>query len=65
MIKVQVLVNFIIKLVRREPEISNSEERPDWVLYFDGSTNQTGGGDGIILEGSKGIMVEHSLCFNF
>ncbi|RDX64061.1 hypothetical protein CR513_57424, partial [Mucuna pruriens] len=40
------------------------EEDLWWTLYVDGSSNQKGGGAGIILEGLIGITLEHSLKFN-
>ena len=65
MIIAQVLANFITKLVRSEHKISNGEKRTNWILYSYGLTTQTGGRAGITLEGIKGIIIEHLLCFDF
>ena len=43
----------------------NDKKKFDWVLNFDGLSNIFGGGVGIILEGPEGVVVEHSLYFNF
>ena len=63
------LANFVIELVRKELEsISNGRSKkgiPSWVLYFDGWANKSGGSIEVILEGSKGVTIEHSLCFDF
>ena len=63
------LADFVTELIRKESEPTSdalpNESMPNWVLYTDGSANRTGGGAGIILEGPKGVLVEHSLCFDF
>ena len=67
-IKAQVLIDFVIELIHKEPEPISSNVTNDsslWVLYIDGSASRNGGCVGIILEGPKGITVEHSLCFDF
>ncbi|RDX58415.1 hypothetical protein CR513_62272, partial [Mucuna pruriens] len=37
----------------------------EWYLSVDGSTNQSGSGVGVILEGPGGVLVEQSLHFDF
>ena len=63
------LTDFVTELVRKEPELIDrtvdDKNTPNWVLYTDGLANRNGGGVGIILEGTEGIIVEHSLCFDF
>ena len=65
MIKAQALANFVTKLVWKEHKVNNDAKMPNQVLYSDRLATQTGGGAGIILEGPQGIMVEHSLHFDF
>ena len=69
MIKAQVLTNFVMKLVRKELELicngGSKEGSPSWILYSNGLTNRFGEVARVIMEGPEGIMVEHSLCFNF
>ena len=36
-----------------------------WVLSVDGSSNQQGSGDGVILEGANGLLIEQALWFSF
>ncbi|XP_014489934.1 uncharacterized protein LOC106752716 [Vigna radiata var. radiata] len=36
-----------------------------WKLSVDGSSNRRGGGAGVVLEGSNGILIEQSLVFQF
>ncbi|RDX93464.1 Retrovirus-related Pol polyprotein from transposon 17.6, partial [Mucuna pruriens] len=61
-IKAQVLADFVNKLA---PEDRSSVEEGEWYLSVDGSTNQIGSGDGVILEGPGGVLVEQSLHFDF
>ncbi|RDX97190.1 Retrovirus-related Pol polyprotein from transposon opus, partial [Mucuna pruriens] len=51
--KAQALANFVTKLT------------PEYEQIEDGSSNQTGSGAGIILEGPDGIVIEQSLHFDF
>ncbi|RDX71667.1 Retrovirus-related Pol polyprotein from transposon opus, partial [Mucuna pruriens] len=37
----------------------------EWYLSVDGSTNQSGSGTGVILEGPDGVLIEQSLHFDF
>ena len=68
-IKAQVLADFVIEVIQKESKPTSNalpnESKPNWVLYTDGSANRTGGRVEIILEGSEGVTIEHSLCFNF
>ncbi|RDY02960.1 Retrovirus-related Pol polyprotein from transposon 17.6, partial [Mucuna pruriens] len=61
-VKAQALANFITKLT---PIGTPSVEEGVWYLSVDGSSNQTGSGVGIILEGPEGILIEQSLHFEF
>ena len=36
-----------------------------WVLSVDGSSNQQGSGDGVVLEGPNGLLIEQNLKFAF
>ncbi|RDX76921.1 hypothetical protein CR513_43033, partial [Mucuna pruriens] len=70
-IKAQALADFITELTmeqQRSPgELmpAQSEMDEEWYLSVDGSSNQTGSGAGVILEGSNGVLVEQSLHFDF
>ncbi|XP_057451946.1 uncharacterized protein LOC130743735 [Lotus japonicus] len=60
-IKAQVLADFL-------DELTDEEEPPaetTWVVNVDGSSNKEGGGAGIVLQSSTGMVVEQSLRFNF
>ncbi|XP_057443853.1 uncharacterized protein LOC130736009 [Lotus japonicus] len=60
-IKAQVLADFLV-------ELTDEEEPPaetTWVVNVDGSSNKEGGGAGIVLQSSTGMVVEQSLRFNF
>ncbi|RDX98498.1 Tf2-6, partial [Mucuna pruriens] len=59
-IKAQALADFITE-INTEQEQAEGE----WYLSVDGSSNQTGSGAGVILEGPNGILVEQSLHFDF
>ncbi|RDY02416.1 Retrovirus-related Pol polyprotein from transposon 17.6, partial [Mucuna pruriens] len=59
-VKAQALADFITEL-NTEQEQAEGE----WYLSVDGSSNQTGSGAGVILEGPNGILVEQSLHFDF
>ncbi|RDX74602.1 hypothetical protein CR513_45639, partial [Mucuna pruriens] len=61
-IKAQVLADFVNELA---PKDRPSVEEGEWYLSMDGSTNQTGSGAGVILEGPGGVLVEQSLHFDF
>ena len=41
------------------------ERKHDSILYSDRLTNGFRGGASIILEGLEGVIMEHSLCFDF
>ncbi|RDX65933.1 Retrovirus-related Pol polyprotein from transposon 17.6, partial [Mucuna pruriens] len=61
-IKAQVLADFVNEL---SPNDRPTDEECEWYLSVDGSTNQTGSGAGVILEGPGGVLVEQSLHFDF
>ncbi|RDY08229.1 rnhA, partial [Mucuna pruriens] len=61
-IKAQVLADFVNELA---PKDRPFVEEGEWYLSVDGSTNQTGSGAGVILEGPGGVLVEQSLHFDF
>ena len=46
-------------------DIQLEKESSAWVLFVDGSSNLKSNGADIILEGSKGIVIEQSLRFGF
>ncbi|RDX72264.1 hypothetical protein CR513_48281, partial [Mucuna pruriens] len=57
-----VLADFIMELTSLE---SSPAVEGDWYLSIDGSSNHTGSGAGIVLEGSEGVLIEQSLHFEF
>ena len=57
-VKSQALADFIADLTTEHHEET-------WDLYVDGASSTNGSGTGIILEGPRGITVEHALRFNF
>ena len=51
-------------------ELSSEATQPDgndfqWVLSVDGSSNQQGSSDGVILEGPNGLLIKQALRFAF
>ncbi|XP_014500457.1 uncharacterized protein LOC106761415 [Vigna radiata var. radiata] len=57
-VKGQHLADFAVEVYRPgEPNI--------WHLNVDGSSDRKGGGAGIVLEGSDGLLVEQAVSFNF
>ncbi|XP_047178526.1 uncharacterized protein LOC124845470 [Vigna umbellata] len=47
-------------------ELPWEEECPrEWTLYVDGSSERSGGGAGIVLEGPDGFVVEQAIVFRF
>ncbi|RDX65529.1 hypothetical protein CR513_55807, partial [Mucuna pruriens] len=61
-VKAQALANFITELT---PEGPPTDSKGEWYLLVDGSTNQSGSGAWVILEGPDGILIEQSLHFDF
>lgn len=60
-IKSQVLAIFLIELSSPIPK----EIPKQWILSLDGSYNLKGSREGIVLEGSRELIIEQSFCFNF
>jgi len=63
-IKGQVYADFVVEL---SPVDAQQEEEANFrrVLSMDGSSNQQGSGDGVILEGPNGLLMEQALRFAF
>ncbi|RDY11317.1 Retrovirus-related Pol polyprotein from transposon 17.6, partial [Mucuna pruriens] len=61
-VKAQALADFITELT---PEGPPTDSKGEWYLSVDGSTNQSGSGVGVILEGLDGVLIEKSLHFDF
>ncbi|RDX81360.1 Retrovirus-related Pol polyprotein from transposon 17.6, partial [Mucuna pruriens] len=59
-IRAQALADFITELTTEHEQLEG-----EWYLFVDGSSNQIGSGAGVILEGPDGIVIEHSLHFDF
>ncbi|XP_017438127.1 uncharacterized protein LOC108344174 [Vigna angularis] len=59
-IKGQHLVDFAAELT---PTLDGST--PRWLLNVDGSSDKSGGGAGIVLEGPNGLIVEQAITFWF
>ena len=63
-IKGQVYADFVAELSPgRGPQ--EVELGSQWMLSVDGSSNQQRSGDGIILEGPNGVLIEQALRFAF
>ncbi|RDX78620.1 Retrovirus-related Pol polyprotein from transposon 17.6, partial [Mucuna pruriens] len=60
-IKAQVIADFLVELT---PE-GGKELEGEWYLSVDDSSNHTGSGAGIVLEGPTGVLIEQSLHFEF
>jgi len=60
LVRPQVLVDFVAELAPSDDE-DVKEGSGGWILSVDGAPNVQGSGAGIILEGSDGVLVEHSL----
>jgi len=63
-IKGQVYADFVAEL---SPGSARQEEEASfkWVISVDGSSNQSGSGAGVILEGPNGLLIEQALRFAF
>jgi len=62
-IKGQVYADFIVELSLAATHQEKADFR--WVLSVDRSFNQQGSGDGVILEGPNGLLIEQALRFSF
>ncbi|RDX60864.1 hypothetical protein CR513_60967, partial [Mucuna pruriens] len=60
-IKAQVIADFLIELTPK----GGRELEGEWYLSIDGSSNHTGSGAGIVLEGPIKVLIEQSLHFEF
>ncbi|MCI23157.1 gag-pol polyprotein, partial [Trifolium medium] len=60
-IKAQVLADFAHKLSAPSGELASQV----WILSVDGASNLKGSGDGVVLEGPDGVLIEQSLRFEF
>ncbi|RDX72393.1 rnhA, partial [Mucuna pruriens] len=60
-VRVQALADFLVEMT---PALDKDEEG-EWFLSVDGSSNHTGSGAGVILEGPTGAFIEQSLHFKF
>ncbi|RDY11330.1 hypothetical protein CR513_04023, partial [Mucuna pruriens] len=61
-VKAQALADFITELTSEGPP---TDGKGEWYLSIDRSTNQSGSGAGVILEGPDGVLIEQSLHFDF
>jgi len=62
-IKRQIFADFVVEL--SSGTVQNAGDDFRWVVSVDGSSNQLGSGDGVILEGPNGVLIEQSLRFAF
>ncbi|RDX67038.1 Retrovirus-related Pol polyprotein from transposon opus, partial [Mucuna pruriens] len=60
-IKAQAMADFLVELA----PVAKKEEEGEWFFSVDDSSNHTGSGAGIILEGPTGVLIEQSLHFEF
>ena len=54
----------MIELVHKEPEVVNDQKKSNQILYSN-ELSSTSGGARIFLEGIEGVVIKHSLCFDF
>ncbi|RDY09020.1 Retrovirus-related Pol polyprotein, partial [Mucuna pruriens] len=60
-VKAQAMTDFLVEMTPATDE----DEKGEWFLLVDGSSNHTGSGVGVILEGPTGAFIEQSLHFEF
>ncbi|XP_057443790.1 uncharacterized protein LOC130735939 [Lotus japonicus] len=60
-VTIQSLIDFVAELTPTEGEKTQGE----WVLFVDGSSNDTGSGAGITIESPDKMVIEQSLKFEF
>ncbi|RDX82658.1 Retrovirus-related Pol polyprotein from transposon 17.6, partial [Mucuna pruriens] len=60
-VKAQALADFLTELAPREVDGQPEETgKGEWYLLVDGSSNQSGSGAGVILEGPTGIIIDNN-----
>ncbi|XP_057452568.1 uncharacterized protein LOC130744393 [Lotus japonicus] len=57
----QTLADFVVELTPEEGKKVSTQ----WILFFDGSSNENGSGAGITLQGPGELVLEQSLRFQF
>jgi len=62
-IKEQIYADFVVEISSAATHQEGAGFR--WVLSVNGSSNQQGGGVGVILEGPNGLLIEQTLRFSF
>ena len=62
-IKDQIYADFVLELFSTATHQEGADFK--WVLSVDGSSNQQGSGEGVILEGPDGLLIEQALRFAF
>ncbi|RDX96069.1 Tf2-9, partial [Mucuna pruriens] len=60
-VKAQAMADFLVEMTPAADE----DEKGEWFLSVDGSSNHTGSGVGVILEGPTGTFIKQSLHFKF
>ncbi|RDX85668.1 Retrovirus-related Pol polyprotein from transposon opus, partial [Mucuna pruriens] len=60
-VRAQALVDFLVEMT----PAADKDEEGEWFLSVDGSSNHTGSGAGVILEGPTRAFIEQSLHFEF
>ncbi|RDY14220.1 pol, partial [Mucuna pruriens] len=60
-VRAQALADFLVEMT----PAAEMDGEGEWFLSVDGSSNRTGSGAGIILEGPTGALLEQSLHFEF
>ncbi|RDY01387.1 Retrovirus-related Pol polyprotein from transposon 17.6, partial [Mucuna pruriens] len=65
-VKAQALADFLTELILEEAGgLADETNTGEWYLSVDGSSNHSGNGAGVILEGPAGVVIEQSLHFEF
>jgi len=59
-LKAQVFTDFLAEMT-----FPTEENKEEWILFIDGSSNSKGSGTGIIVANDEGMVVEISLGLSF
>lgn len=62
-VKAQALVDFFVEATK--PPQGETKESPIWKLWVDGSSAETGGGTGALLEDLMGTRLQYVVSFRF
>ena len=64
-LKGQVMVNFVVKLPKKQTYLIDRPRGQWWILYVDRAYRVSGLGVGLVPQSPIGELVEQAICFNF